>query len=462
MAKILFSTVSGLPNSKRLPCFYEGFVNALLREGNDVMLMITNDFFTDCWQHNQLSPLVRENLLIKDLMNFNPDLVITFNNSLYEKIPTLFQCPIAVWATDSPAIFSGKKQLRKNANRYDFICAVKDLYPSVNEYFKASPDKLHTVHFASDFIAEHLSQDKNISFIGTNFSHSGRLRDRFFEKFNKDSEKENFLKFFEAYKKDILKTPGSHLQELGINAPWIKAIPHSDFLNLISSNFRVQTLQSVCDLGLQLFGTGNWYDVLDFSLELALCYGRQEISSVKENQDLYNQSKIAINITHAQAKNGFGWRVRDIMATNACLVSDYREELITQFGEYVKIPTYRTPYEARELCQKLLKDDIWRREVVEGSQLAIEKGHRFKHRLSELENIFSLKLTGGSEGKLIQLLPEDFASTNLLLEKEIKLLRKKISFIERGSQYQAMNVIYNACSRVLPRSVKHLIKKYLV
>lgn len=461
MARIFFSTVSGIPNPKKLPCFYEGFIDALLREGNDVMLMVTNEFMDDCWSRNQLASYVNGKTLNNKIAKFNPDLVITFNNSLYEEIPKIIDCPIAVWATDAPAIFAGKDKLKKNVARHHFICATQDMHASVKEYFNARQDRINTVYFATDFVAENIEQDKNISFVGTNFTQTGKLKEFLKNKnIQDDFERNDFIKFIKSYESDVLKTPAAHAKELGINFKLINAIPHSDFLNLISSNFRIQTLKNICDLGLHLYGTKNWYDVLDFSLKLALCFNEKEISSVKENQDLYNQSKISINITHAQAKRGFGWRVRDIMATNACLVSDYREELVTQFGEYVKIPTYRTPCEARELCQKLLKDDMWRREIVAGSQLAIAQGHRFKHRLHDLENIFEINLINNKKGRLAWLHVEDFTDKILFLEHQKELLRRRIQILEKGAQYKAINFFYAAGAKILPKSIKNIIKNY--
>jgi hypothetical protein len=463
VARIFFSTVSGLPNSKKLPCFYEGFVDALLREGNEVMLMITNDFLVDCWHTNKLLLNIQKDRLEDRIKKFNPDLVITFNNSLYEKIPELVTCPIAVWSADSPAMFSDKVAIQKNVHRYDFICATKDLYPAVKKFFNPDFKKVHTVYFATDFVAEALEQDKNITFIGTNFSHAANLKQLLLEYDEGEKKKrKNLIRFMASYRKDVLLSPEEHCKKLGIKTALLHSISHSDLLNLVSGNFRIQTLQSISDLGLELYGSKNWHDVLDFSLDLALCFTNQEISSVKENQTLYNQSKIAINITHAQAKNGFGWRVRDIMATNACVVSDYREELLTQFGEYVKIPVYHTPYEARELCQKLLKDELWRSEIVQGSQLAIEQGHRFKHRFADMEAIFGIQLLGNRSGKLVQLYAEDFMSDVAILQRTNELLVQKIQLLEGCSNNAAITWAYKMCARGLPMALKTRIKKWLL
>ena len=62
------------------------------------------------------------------------------------------------------------------------------------------------------------------------------------------------------------------------------------------------------------------------------------------------------------------------------------------FGKAIKIPRYETPFEAKETCNKLLKDNTWRKEVVEASQQAINNGHRFKDRLLSLQHISEVRI----------------------------------------------------------------------
>lgn len=402
MAKIIFSTISGLPNSKKLPCFYEGWVNALLREGNDVMLMITNDLMVNLWSSNESKAGLNKVDLDKTIVDFNPDLVITCNNSLYENIPHLLSCPIAIYAADSPAVFSNRSILKNSIDRYDIIAAGADSIPMIADYFGAKARSTHLMHFATDFVAEDMQQNVNISFIGTDFSFAAApFKKNFSEEEFYDRDKINFKRFLNSFKNDVFLKPQEHLNKLELSPSLLKKISHIDLLNLLSSNFRIQVLQSISELGLSLYGSKSWIDVCNSSVDLALSYSDLEVSSIIDNQNIYNSSKISINISHAQAGRAFSWRVRDIMACNSVLVSDPREDLVTQFGKYVKIPTYETPYEARQICQKLLQDDIWRKEIIAGSQLAIEEGHRFKHRLKDLEEIFGLKLFCERKGNFI-------------------------------------------------------------
>lgn len=286
--------------------------------------------------------------------------------------------------------------------------AGQEFVAMTKEYFGTNYRSIDVVRFASDFEAQDLKQDKNISFIGTNFNFAKQKPlKNLYDFVNNQENIDKFCQFINSFKKDIFKKPEIHLKDLGFSNSLLGAISHIDLLNLISSNSRIQTLAAIADLGLHLYGSKNWFDVIDYSLDLALSYKNQEISSVKENQDIYNSSKISINISHEQAGSAFSWRVRDIMACNSALISDPRQDLITEFGDYVKIPTYSNPFEARKLCEKLLQDDIWRKEIVQNSQRAINEKHRFKHRMKDIEQIIGVSLFDEKKEGSIEILDND-------------------------------------------------------
>lgn len=453
MSKILFSTISGLPNTKVLPCFYEGFINALLREGNDVLLMITNHFHANPWITNEPAESIDIKTVHAAVAAFNPDLIITCNNSLFTGIADLVDCPILVWAMDSPPIFCDQAILKKKVTRYQFICPTTEFYPLLKSLFRAKNNQMHIIPYATDFVAEPLAQAIPISFIGTKFLPTPEIREIIFKVLENEPIRKDLQRFISDFEKDVLANPQVLLSALSHSTRTVlEKIPHVGLLNLLSSNFRSQTLYHIHDLGLHLYGSQSWIDFFDFSLSFAFCFQKESVCTMAENQSLYNSSKIAINITHAQAKNTFGWRVRDIMATNACLVSDYRKDLITLFAKYVDIPIFHNAYDARKLCQKLLKDDIWRREIVENSQLAIEEGHRFNHRLIELEKTFGLNLhPKKSRGLFKQIYEKDFQKP----EKSLKF-----NFIPTLQKKFVYKLIYNTFKTILTPSIKAKLKKH--
>jgi hypothetical protein len=406
MAKILYSTIGF--GVKELYCYHDQFTNALKKHGNEVLVMTSNKIIKNGWSSNDHFSYVDEKKLDEFIKSFNPDLVIASNNVLYNRVPKIIDCPIVIFAADKPIGYADSDKIKKNVDRYHFIYETIDWEKQIYELFNPKPSRMIMMPTATDIQAESLEQDVNISFIGSNFNYTHNFKNYFYDKsVNKDLNK--FKQFYDVYRSDLSQNIDDILKKLNFDKSILGKISEMDLLNLMSGNKRVQTLAAISDLGLSLYGTDNWIDVLDYSFDLALCYEKNKIITAKQNQDLYNRSKIAINLSHEQALDNFSWRVRDIMASNACLVSDYRKNLEVYFGKYVKIPTFNNPFEARDLCQKLLKDESWRSDIVKECQLAIEEKHRFSYRLRDMEQALGVKLFNNDKNGSIEFLnPDNF------------------------------------------------------
>ena len=128
------------------------------------------------------------------------------------------------------------------------------------------------------------------------------------------------------------------------------------------------------------------------------------------NQDIYNASRVCLSVAHAQAQDGFPWRIMDIMASNGCLLSDRKAGLSAFTKGYVDLPMYDTPVEAKELAQRLLKDEVWRRELVEGSQRCIAEKGLWKHRFRDMQDQLGVPLlpTHGKTGSVSCMHGEDY------------------------------------------------------
>ncbi len=414
MARILFSTIGfGI---KELYCYYDQFTTALQEAGNDVLVMTSDKIIRNGWSSNEHFTNVDEDKLDEYIKNFNPDLVIAANNVLYNRVPKILDCPIVIFGADKAIGFADKENIRKNANRYFYIYETVDCGKQIKDLFNPQESRMIMMPTATNLRAEPLAQDANISFIGTNFNFTYKFKDYFLHNKDKDLPKK-FKQFYDLYKANPRLGSKKILEQLNFKKDFLENILDLDLLNLISGNKRTQTLAAVADLGLELYGHDSWVDVVDYSFDLMLSYKKEKIITAKQNQDLYNRSKIAINLSHEQALDNFSWRVRDIMATNACLVSDYRKNLEVYFGKYVKIPTFTNAFEARQLCQKLLQDEVWRKEIVQGCQLAIEKEHRFCYRLRDMEEAIGIKLINDKKNGSIKFLNADnFINDSMAME----------------------------------------------
>lgn len=404
--RILLSLQSQLNKEEDVYCFYESFINSLIQEGNEV-LVINNAFFVQSRhqffvgvEQSKTSYSIGLNIekLEEQIKQFKPELVISFNNILYRNLPNLVDCPIVIWVVDSFAFLCNLDILKKNIEKYHIFVVSDEERKFIleNKKLNIKEDKVHLINWATSITSENLNQNKNISFIGTNFDsnlrlHSNILRDP------KHSHifKEMYLDSFIRKENNELIVPKS-LTDLGLS--------ERDYWGLI--DWRIVLMIYLMDLDLTIYGC-NWDSICKVIPTLNLCVLNEPKYSVKDNQDTYNSSKICININHPQAKTGFSWRVMDIMASNGCLVSKYSKGIKELTKGYVDIPMFDSPSEARELCQKLLKDNIMRKEIVAASQKCIEDKGRWKNRLIEIGRALRVSLIDNEKTGKLEFLKRD-------------------------------------------------------
>lgn len=66
---------------------------------------------------------------------------------------------------------------------------------------------------------------------------------------------------------------------------------------------------------------------------------------------------------------------------------------------------FTNSFEARDLSQKLLKDNIWRQDLIQASNNAIDAEWRWRHRFKQMEEILNISLLNQNEGKMQMLKP---------------------------------------------------------
>lgn len=416
MAKIFMSFFSGVsdPNNKNaIPCFYESFIQGLQKSGNEVLTYVSKVF-------NRNFDNIPNNLL-SEIKKFNPDIIILFNNAFYD-IAKYFECPIFIYEVDSPLFYSNKKALTENINRYKFIVVQEESKNILIQSFKASAKNILIAPFFSEIKNVNIDKKQNISFIGTKFVSSSKTPfSRFMEQNPTIEEIDCFKNLIIEFEKNPFISDEEIFRNFHIESEKIKNnFKTKDLIFYLSDYNRTKTLSCISDLGLKIFGTKNW--VTDNYNEpfIILNYDKTPVYSIKHNQDIYNTSKIGININHLQAKQGFSWRVCDIMASGACLVSEYKPDLKKYFSN-INLPTFQNPYEARELCIKLINNENMREDIVLASNEIIDKNFRFKNIKSLIENYFDVTLSGNKNSINFIIENHDYSKKQIKLKNKIYL-----------------------------------------
>lgn len=386
MAKVFLSFFNALHDARfpeKMPCFYEAFIKGLQKSGNDVLYYMMTNFSPN--DFGRVPASLREKI-----KKFSPDIIILFNNCFYD-ISNDFSCPIIVYSVDSPIYFSNKNSLKHKTSTL-YMVDDENFFPVLKNDYGAK--NIILTPFFSEVYAENIEQTTNISFLGSSFWSSSSI-----SPWNVFQRTEHTEQEYEDFKRIAEKIAANPFDE-SLSAFLPENLPLSSWIMPLSADYRSRVLSEVADLGLKIYGPKSWAQDFGSDMNLTLAYRQQTLYSVKHNQDLYNASKICLNINHVQAVNSFSWRVCDIMASNGCLVSQEKSVLQERFPN-CRIPTFSNKYEAREICKKLLENEAMRQDIVAACQEEINAKYRFKHVLKILEQATGVCLSQQSNGDTI-------------------------------------------------------------
>lgn len=388
---------------------YEGMVRSLVEMGNDVLYYVTSDFASTPWGSDVKTDPQYDIEKMKDtIRKFKPDLVIAMNNCIFEHILEVVDCPVLAYDADMPFYFNDKDRIRKNIDRYWFPCHNKFGLKFSKDYWKAKDDHFFLLPPATAMRPDdNMAISQNISFISSNFSVPYQIQQVIR---SMPETHDELLNIFKQLKNDPYYTPDlDSVKSDSLRAVLRDGMDSFMLMAVFAGENRLKVLTLLTELGLGLYGTSSWNEIGTILPGIWMSYKKGNYYTLKHNQDIYNSSKIGININHPQNPTGYAFRVPDIMASSACLVSEPLEEIREYFGEHVEIPFFSTPAEAYDICKKLLNDEPMRRDIVERSQQAINQAHRYSHRIRTLGEIFNLDVTSNAgRGTFIRMFPEEY------------------------------------------------------
>ncbi len=441
MARILICVSNAIwhEGEYKLPCFYEQFLDALKAHGNEVLVFIPHEFNLYAFMsQNTLQKDIDEEQLRQDIITFNPELIISFNHAVYNKLLNITNCPFIIWNADLCDRWNQLDVIKENVDRFTFFCFGKPSIKNIKAYFpNVLPSQIHVAEPATSIKPENIAQDKNISFIGTKFSvnpHHGNSILALSK-----AEKRIFLEALiekkkSHYDKDYIPSPNASRLNEFTSQMLNKGLYIESYM---AAEKRVSEVFALSDLGLTLYGQG-WNELVNVYPSLAAAFDDRIVYTAKHNQDIYNSSKICLNSMHPQCADDTSWRVPDIMASNGCILSEYSISVKNIFGDY-KIPMYSNSYEARQLCMKLLQEENLRHDIVAKSHEIVAQRFTWDVRLAEIQEIMGLKLLHNLNGS-------------------IKILRPKYVGLRAIRQSQAVkNVKSSKYYTLLKRIVKKVI-----
>lgn len=287
--------------------------------------------------------------------------------------------PFHIWYWDTP--FGGDEDFDKYAfkDHYFIYHACQDW----NYYFEKRNVKSSFLPFAaSPYIKNDALPEKNILFLGALW-HMNQISTNL----SAGLRKNNSEKIYHSH--ELLKEIRS---EDFIDNIWTtrsgKKIVNLHVLSALSANKRAQYLSLIQDHGLDIYGDLDWqFNLWDAAPELFDSYINQTIHDQNKVKELMQNYKLTINIFHVQNENG-GPNMRILQCANFGLpiFSDWNkhcEEIYPhgQAGYYFKSKSECIMY-----TEELLKNDEFRKKLVENAGEILNNGHTHKHRIETFLN----------------------------------------------------------------------------
>ena len=419
MARILLSyyKIQEL-EKKAIHVFWEGLIKELENNGNELYVINTGYFNT--YNSNVVNNASLNSLILEEVRKFNPELIITFNHRIPQSILDNFKdIPTIIWDGDELQYFCDLEYIKDNIDRYKLFSIVSSWEKNYLD-FGFNKNQIFYIPPATAIRAKNIEQDKNISFLGMLHYHKNTISKIISENIYNKQFKKIMLDYYNNvdfnYEKLFYKYLGSDYSKLNLQS--------ADLFFLF--NLRIIVLLNLMDLDLTICGD-RWNMILNLLPQLALNYDNKRIWTLQENEDFYNSSKISISPIHPQARGcGFPWRIFDIMASNACLVCEQSLDLKKLTKDYVDIPMFHTPWEARELCIHLLNNENKRKDIVSASQEYINKNARWINRFKDIENILNIKIVNLDKKGSVVILAENEEFQNLynIMKSESNSLKK--------------------------------------
>ena len=391
MSRILISYFSDYGETT-----YESLTRVLKKYNNDIFRLNinTSKIKKTQWGGDSFCNDQQLKMMIEE---FDPEVILNFNNSFPQDVYLSSFCKNCVIDADAPFVFWNKKLIKENISNPTFVGLQKFSKKMYEDFFKISlSDKNYLFCPVGTLIQNNLlEQDKNISFIGSNF-----LPIEIPE--GLDFYSNEAIRLYEAFKNNYFLSieEAKKICKNCSNIDWLYEKVGSFFVG----QDRLKHLQLLTDMGLTLYGVRSWDRIAFYDFELAKCYNPKRILTLEDSELVYNSSKISINISHPQAKTSFSWRVMDIMASNACLLMEDKPDWHDLFDKYLSKETlehviYHDRYDLREKAQKLIFDDKLRKRCVQELNYAISMNGRWEHRFALLEKHLNLHFLESKENE---------------------------------------------------------------
>jgi hypothetical protein len=383
-----------------LDAYISSFLETFLNLGIDVDVFLANRITQDLGIYG-----VGKNYDIKkfgDLAHSRKyDLALSFNNALlYSELKSQVSFPIITWIVDDfPHIFQheGTEKIYEPfqacstiiVSSTDTESRARKILPELGERIRFIPT---ATQVATDLLTRpHFEKKHNITLVAS-YLETAPATHLIRDSIEKEGLYDAILTCLERLEIDYKTDFDSLTKTLGLEAflkekNWPPTLLKNHLTNLLSNRERVEISARLQKLGLHVFGNSAWIEALSLRPEIGRVFqAGTKVSKHQELMDLYNSSKICINIPQIQGGPALPYRVMDILASDSLLITKYhpQSDAYHLFGPDCPIVTYKSQEELENLCAYYMAHDEERQKRVRSCNQLVAKGFSFRERALDL------------------------------------------------------------------------------
>jgi spore maturation protein CgeB len=449
-------------NGKRtLQSPYNAIVDSIRKNGVDLKIIWTNELVPPDADIHAWDCRHSEEKVLELISEVNPDFILSINNGgLSRRIRAGIKCPVIKWLFDDfPHLFfhNGVESIKDAIVPGDIVlCYTNSLAMEVKQKFPEVASNVFFVPHATDlslFQKLQWQPKYNISFVGSFLNIDFFIRSILSAANSNPSVANSILSVLRElrnnYDCDFEKLVNDYnLNELvkERNLDWL----HFKRLmsDVITTQDRLAGLASVSDLGLSLFGGKDWFGPLAFSDKLINCFQLEAVIDTQEKlTQVYQSSRIAIDLPNIQNRNSISNRVIDVMASGSLLITKYQEksDMFLLFGKDCPVPMYKNNNHLHELCHYYLNNESERLEIVKKCNMLVKKIHSYDEQSKYILSLVNLRSIENSESRVSFINTSKF-STGALDHRMLELIKPSAcilakNFIPRKMRERIINTL---------------------
>lgn len=344
--------------------------------------------------------------IIKDILNFKPDFLLTINHlgldreGMLAQFLTRIEMPFASWYVDNPNLII--KNYARNVTPY---CAMF-LWDKNTLSDMRSLGFEHAFHMPLGVDEQRFRPMKNepdpfvdfcsdVAFVGNSMVEKVR------ERLRKTEANGRLRSFFRDIARDYMKSGERHIQNvIASGYPEL----YDEFLNLTDTDranyetavnweatriYRLERVKRLFPFTPLIVGDPFWKEIIDTRF---FRYHR-EVSYYNDLPRLYNAATINFNATSRQMKGAVNQRVFDVPACNAFLLTDYQEQMDELFTVGEEVICYKEPDEIEALIKYYLNHESERKRIAKKGYERVIRDHTYVSRVTgmvgTMKRIFS-------------------------------------------------------------------------